>query len=194
MSQFEYLAIAFSLLYSLAALRIIGGWSKASRSETRSPRLLGLCLVHLFVVAVSFWVFFSLQEADWTFIGFLVALLIPGTLYFCATVLIPDEPDEVGSWEQHYLDGRNAYFVGTAVWGLSAAASATINLGMGVVHPARVIHLTALLIGIVGGVSRSDRVHTGLIVFMLVVCVAVTVGQVPTLFLTAEGWDLTGPG
>ena len=33
MTQFEYLAIAFSLLYSLAALRQFGGW-RERRAET----------------------------------------------------------------------------------------------------------------------------------------------------------------
>lgn len=183
MTQFEYLAIAFSLLYSLAALRIIGGWSKAMRSPTRSLRLLGITFVHLYLVAVSFWVFWSLSEVDWTFIGFLVALLIPGVLYFCATVLIPEEPDEVEDWDGYYRTVRRSYYLGIAVWGVSAAASATVNLDMGWVHPARLVHLTALSVGLLGGFSRSERVHTGLVVLMLGICVLVTLRQVPMEFL-----------
>ena len=177
MTQFEYLAIAFSLLYSLAALRIIGGLSEAFETETRSLPHLALSLVHLFLVAVSFWVFWSLRDADWTFIGFLVALLIPGALYYCSTVLIPAEPESVASWRDHHLEVRNRWYLGLALWAVGAALSATVNLGMGLAHPARGIHALALAVGLAGGLSRSERVHRGLVALLVVLSVVTVAAQ-----------------
>ncbi len=177
MTQFEYLAIAFSLLYSLAALRIIGGLSEAFEAETRSLPHLALTFVQLFLVAVSFWVFWSLRDVDWTFVGFLVALLIPGTLYYCSTVLIPAEPDEVASWRDYHRDVRHQWYLGLALWAVGAALSATVNLGMGLGHPARGIHGLAITVGLLGWLNRNERLHRGLVALLIVMTVVTVAVQ-----------------
>ena len=98
MTLFEYLAIAFSLVYSLAALRLLGGLPSALAPGRRSFVHLILTLVMLSLVAISFWTFWSLRDVAWTYPGFMVALLVPGTLYYCAAVLVPENPEAVESW------------------------------------------------------------------------------------------------
>lgn len=172
MTLFEYLAIAFSLLYSLAALRLLGGLSSALERGRRHPLHLGLCLVLLFLVTISFWVFWSLRSVEWTFAGFLAALAIPGALYYSASVLIPENPADVASWRDYYFEVHSAAFSGLALWALAAATSASVNLGMGLAHPARIVHVTALSIGVTGAVSSSHRVHGALLGVMGVLTVA----------------------
>lgn len=184
MTQFEYLAIAFSLLYSLAALRIIGGWSSAISSNTRSPGHLALTFIQLFLVATSFWVFFSLSEVAWTFHGFLVALLIPGSLYYCSSVLIPSEPASVESWTEYYNQVRRRWFFGMAMWAVAAAISSTVNLSMELTHPARAVHLTAAGIGAWGASTSSDRVHKGLTGLLLLLVVGTLAAQLRPGWLT----------
>jgi hypothetical protein len=166
MTLFEYLAIAFSLLYSLAALRLLGGLPSALERGRRHPLHFGLCLVLLFLVTISFWVFWSLRDVEWTFAGFLAALAIPGSLYYSAAVLIPENPEDVASWRDYYFKVHSAVFGGLALWALAAATSASVNLGMGLVHRARLVHVTALCIGLTGAASSSHRVHAALLSLM----------------------------
>ena len=172
MTLFEYLAIAFSLLYSLAALRLLGGLPSALDRRRRHPLHFGLCLVILFMVTISFWMFWSLRDVQWTFTGFLAALAIPGAFYYSAAVLIPENPAEVASWRDHYFDVHGAVFGGLAIWALAAATSASVNLGMGLAHPARLVHVTALSIGLIGAMSSSYRVHAALLSLMGILTVA----------------------
>ena len=63
MTLFEYLAIAFGLLYSVAALRVLGGLPVAMVPQRRYfPHLL-LTFILLLFIATSFWSFWSARVA-----------------------------------------------------------------------------------------------------------------------------------
>jgi hypothetical protein len=160
---FEYLAIAFSLLYSIAALRLLGGLPAAMDPERRDALHLSLTMVLLGVVALSFWTFWSLRGVDWTFQGFLLALAVPGLLYYCAALIIPENPADVPSWRDHYFAIRRRWYGALALWGLAAGVSASVNLGMPLQHRARGVHVTSVLIGLVGFASPKRRVHVVLV-------------------------------
>lgn len=182
MTLFEYLAIAFGLLYSVAALRILGGLRSAFDASRRYWVHLGMNLILLAAVAGSFWAFWSYREVpQWTFPSFLLALTLPGLIYFMAASLVPGNPEAVPSWKEFYFDARLPLFLGLALWALSAAANATVSLGMSPVHPARIVHLAALVIGLVGAATSRERVHEGIVVvcFGLVVVWGVTIGLAP---------------
>lgn len=160
---FEYLAIAFGLLYSVAALRVLGGLPVAIDKSRRYSLHLSLIFVLLLLIATSFWTFWSLRDVAWTFQGFLLALLVPGLLYYCAAVLVPENPEEVLSWRDYYFRAHRRWYTGLGVWGLGAAVSATVNLGMPLHHPARAVHVTSIVVGIVGSVSSNPRVHAAIV-------------------------------
>ena len=164
MTLFEYLAIAFGLLYSVAALRVLGGLPAAMARHRRYSLHLVLTFVQLMLIAISFWTFWSLRNVTWTFRGFLLALLIPGLLYYCAAVLVPENPEQVASWRDHYYRVRRRWYGGFGLWGLAAAASATVNLGMPLDHPARAVHVISVALGLAGSLSSNPRVHTGIVV------------------------------
>ena len=171
MTLFEYLAIAFSLLYSVAALRILGGLPSALAPQRRYALHLALTFNNLLLIALSFWTFWSLREVAWTFRGFTAALLIPGLLYYCAAVLIPENPENVLSWRDHFVAVRRRWYVGFAIWGLAAGVSATINLGMPLTHRARSVHVGAFLLGSAGAAlstSRYQAVIIAIIAFLLI--------------------------
>jgi len=172
LTLFEYLAIAFGLLYSLAALRILGGLRAAFDPARRHWVHLGMCLLVLETVAASFWAFWSYREvAEWTFPRFILALTLPGLIYFMAAALVPENPEQVRSWREHYFRARVALFVGLALWGLSAGLNALVSLDMPLWHSARLVHGSALLIGILGAVSSSERVHQGIVLFAMSIAV-----------------------
>jgi hypothetical protein len=185
MTLFEYLAIAFSLVYSLAALRLLGGLPSALEPGRRSPLHLVLSLTLLYLVTISFWVFWSLRDVAWTFGGFLLALMIPGTLYYCAAVLIPENPEDVDSWDTHYFAVHRRCFGGLALWAAAAALSASVNLGMGLAHPARLAQGAALTIGLVGASSSTRRVHMALAVVLAILTVVSAGGQLSPSWLAA---------
>ncbi len=172
MTLFEYLAIAFSLVYSLAALRLLGGLPSALDPRRRSLLHLLLSLSLLYLVTISFWVFWGLRDVAWTFAGFLIALTIPGTLYYCAAVLIPENPEDVDSWDTHYFAVHRRCYGGLALWAVGAALSASVNLGLGLAHPARLVQGAALTIGVVGAAAATRRVHTVLVVLLAFLTVA----------------------
>ncbi|HSM05742.1 MAG TPA: hypothetical protein VK858_14090, partial [Longimicrobiales bacterium] len=63
------------------------------------------------------------------------------------------------------------------LWAVGAALSATVNLGMGLAHPARGIHALALAVGLAGGLSRNERVHRGLVALLVVLSVVTVAAQ-----------------
>lgn len=169
---FEYLAIAFGLLYSVAALRVLGGLPSALVRDRRSWLHLALTFNMLLLIAISFWTFWSLRVVNWKFQGFLLALLVPGLLYYCAAVLVPENPEAVPSWRDHYHAVRRRWYGGFAAWGLAAGVSATVNLGMSFTHPARAVHLTSMAIGIAGVLSANARVHAFLVALIALLLIA----------------------
>lgn len=186
MTLFEYLAIAFSLVYSLAALRILGGLPAALAPGRRSFLHSTLTVTLLLLIVLSFWTFWSLREVEWTFQGFLAALLIPGVLYYCAAVLVPENPEVVESWHNHYFDVHRRWYLGIGLWGMATAASATLNLGMGLAHPARGVHLTCVLVGIIGWVSSNETIHKGLVMFLAFIFMAACFAQLEPDWLARQ--------
>jgi len=164
MTLFEYLAIAFGLLFSVAALRLLGGIPYAVPPARRYWVHLSMSGVLLLSIAASFWTFWSLRNVDWTFPRFLLSLGIPGLLYFCAAMIIPENPEDVESWEEHYYLARKRFFAGFGLWGAVAAISATVNLSVPLSHPSRLIHAVGVGIGVVGLMSSDRRVHAGIVI------------------------------
>ena len=159
MTLFEYLAIAFGLVYSVAALRLLGGLPYAVAAARRYWVHLSLTLFQLLVIAASFWSFWSLQAAEWTFPRFGLALTVPGLIYYCSAVLVPENPEDIQSWNAHYFSVRQRYFAGVGLWAIAGATNASVNAGMTFVHPSRLIHLAVLLISLIAASSTRPAVH-----------------------------------
>ena len=86
--------------------------------------------------------------------------------FFCAAVLVPENPENVPSWREHYIAVRRRWYWGLALWGVAAGASASVNLAMPLSHPARLVHVTALAFGVVGALSSKLRLHAVMVATM----------------------------
>jgi len=159
---FEYLAIAFSLVFSFAAVRLVGGLPYALEPGRRYWVHLAFVFHELLRVAAGFWVFWSFREIAWSFPRFLLALVGPGLVYFLAAALVPADPSGVDSWHDFYFGVRRRYFLGIACWAVAVAIATTILVQMPWFHPFRLVQLAFLAFGIVGATSESSRVHAGL--------------------------------
>lgn len=186
MTLFEYLAIAFSLVLSSAAMRLVGGLPHAFARNRRYWVHFCFLLLCLFSVAIAFWAYWSYREATWDLLKFLVALTHLGTVYFLATTIVPEDAGEVVAWRDYYYSVRARYFSGVIFLALTTATNATLLVGMPLNHPARLSQSLLLVCGVVGASTASGRIHAGLAVFAL----SMTVIFSATVFLRAS--SLTG--
>ena len=129
MTLFEYLSIAYSLVFSFAALRLVAGLPHAVDRKRRSLLHLANVGILLFGTAAVFWAQWSARDVQWTFPLFLIRFAGPGVLYFLACTLVPDEPSGVGSWEEHYFSVRTKYFGGICAWACIMVINSTVVLG-----------------------------------------------------------------
>jgi hypothetical protein len=167
MTLFEYLAIAFSLVFSFAAVRLVGGLPAALARGRRYWVHLSFVLHELFRVAAGFWAFWSLRQTEWTFPAYLLAFVGPGLVYFLAATLIPENPADVDSWRDFYFAIRRRYFVAIVCWAVAIALTTTVLIGMPWSHPFRLVQLAFVALGLAGAAFESERMHAGLAVVAL---------------------------
>ncbi len=169
MTLFEDLAIAFGLVYALAAMRLVGGLPSALDPARRYWVHLTLVLSLLLGTIASFWTFWSLKDIEWEFTNFLLGLAIPGILYYIIATLVPEDPSEVASWRRHYYDVRVRFYSGLGLWGLATVANSIVNLGLPWVHPARFFQVFVLGIAVTGVLTPNPKVHGALVIILTVV-------------------------
>lgn len=159
MTLFEYLAIAFSLVFSFSAVRLVGGLPYALEPQRRSWVHVAFVFHELMRVAAGFWVFWSYREIEWSFPTYLIALVGPGIIFYLAAALVPEDPSHVLSWEDHYYEVRRSYFLGILAWTLVVAISTHVLIGLPLLHPFRLTQVAFAVFAITGATSRSPRVH-----------------------------------
>jgi hypothetical protein len=176
MEVFDYLAIAFTLVLSLSAVRLIGGLPDAVKPGVRYGVHLAFVAWQLIVTSVAFWILLSYREATWTLPMFGLVLTSLGLIYYNACVLIPENSNSVVSWRDHFNTFRRRYFIGVAAWMITAAASSTIVIDMPLLHPARIGHALIIAAAIAGFTARSERTHAllaaGLLLFSLIMALS----------------------
>jgi hypothetical protein len=159
MSLFEYVAIAFSLIFSFAVLRLVGGISHVLDPGRRYWVHAAHVCFQLLATAVSFWIMFSYRDVEWTLPGFLLVLVIPALFYFNANVLIPEAPASIESWRVHYFAIRKRYWIAVCLWTVVTSITSTTLLEVPIVHHSRAVQLLIFAFGVGGIVSASPRVH-----------------------------------
>lgn len=160
MTLFEYLAIAYTLVLSFAAVRLLDGLSHALVAHRRywvHAAYLGLMLLATLVV---FWTHWSAHELEWTFLTFAVNLSGPGVVYVLSRTLVPDDPGAVASWRDYFYSVRRRYFSGLCVWAVLMFAQTSFVLGAPLLHPSRIIQVGLLIFGLAGLATDDPRVHS----------------------------------
>ncbi len=172
MTLFEYLAIAFSLVLSSAAMRLVAGLPYAVQPNSRYwVHIVAVCGQLLLTTGV-FWVFWSYQAVTWNLPRFYLALASPGLVYFNACTIIPESPSSVANWRDHFYSVRRRWYFGMLCWGLVTCVISTVVLDMPWSHPARIAQAAVVTGGGVGAASSSERVQEALAVVLAVLMVA----------------------
>lgn len=159
MTLFEYLSIAISLVLSFSAIRLLAGLPHLLDPDRRYWVHTVFVLCSLIVTAVGFWNFWNFRAAMWTLPRFLLALTIPGSLYYCACALVPDDASAVDSWHDYYWRFRRRYFAGLIVIVVAISTNLYVLLDVSIFDPSRVPQLTGGVVGLIGFFSDNHRVH-----------------------------------
>ena len=173
MTTFEYLAVAYSLLFSITALRLVGALPYVFRRDRVYGVHAAIVVLLIFAITFNFWTFLGYQNIEWTFIKFLGLLAIPATLYFMASMLVPDHPELVESWKEHYYHRRVQYFSGHIGWMVIAIINTTFILDLPLTHPMRGLQVAFLIIGLCSLGSKREIVHRAMVgcVFILFIII-----------------------
>ena len=157
MTLFEYLAIAFSLVFSFTAMRLISGLPHAFDRERRYWIHLFYVGFNLFLTTAAFWAFWNFRDVSWSLPRFLLVLTATGLLYFLACLLVPESPSLVESWRDYFHSIRRRYFVGTGAYILVGVIMSTLLIGLPWNHPARALQLYALTGAVMGTAFSGER-------------------------------------
>ena len=161
--------VGLALLFTAAAMRLIGGLSSALAPDRRYWIHSAFTCLMIGGIAIGFWNLWSIAGVTWTLPRFLLALGIPGANYYIATVLIPENPADVPSWRDYYYATRVRFFGGLLALLMIQAVSARVLLGMAWTDPVRILDLGFMGFALVGMRSDNPRVHAGLAILMAVV-------------------------
>jgi len=163
-SQFEYISVAVSLVYSLLLAKLVGAIPVAVRSEQRYW-IHTLWIVNLALgCMVSWWGLWSFREVVWGPGRFLAVFAFPSIIYLRAIVLLTEEPREVRSWSDHYYKSRRTFFLLGVVGGANQAISP--RLIMAQQQPTLVVIGTIAFAAVSGlaAFSASPGVHAAVAV------------------------------
>ena len=167
MTLFEYLAIAFTLVLSFSATRLLAGFSHALGTDRRYWVHLTFVICQFLGTALAFWNLWSFREALWTLHRFAITLAIPSSLYFVSCALIPEQPGSVASWRTYYFSARRRVFAGYVAVSVSIFLASATVLGIPPLHPIHGTQMLGLSVGVAGFCLASERVHAALAVLAL---------------------------
>ena len=181
MDLFNYILIALSFVYTAAVLRLLGGISAATNKQSRYSVHLILIIVALLSIVISFWGTWALRDVDWKLYKFILALLDGALYYFMATVLVPENPNEIESWKSYYFAIKNKYFYTILFFLFYVQIHSIVLTDQEFLHPARLGNLIALIPIYFGIKSSNHKVHFGIAIYYiaLVIIMVFTIAAEP---------------
>lgn len=168
MDFFNFIIIAFSFVYTAAVLRILGGISAATNKESRYSVHIIFLAVNIISIIISFWGTWALKDVDWKLYKFILALMDGALYYYIATILVPENPNEVSSWKNYYFENKNKFFYGMLFFLVYIQVHSFVLIHQELWHPARLGNLLAFIPIIIGIRSKSHKVHLGLAIYYIV--------------------------
>lgn len=168
MDFFNYILIAFSFVYTAAVLRILGGISAATNKERRYSIHLIFLVVILISIVISFWGIWALRDVEWKLYKFILALMDGALYYFIATVLIPENPNEIESWKDYYYKNKHKLFYGMLFFLFYVQIHSVVLIEQELIHPARLGNLIALIPIYLGIQSKNHKIHFGIAIYYLI--------------------------
>lgn len=176
MTVFEYLSVAVSIVLSLAVVRLLSGLPHLAVAPKRYWVHFGYVFLVALQIALVWWNMWAYhQVTDWIFPGFISILIVPSTVYFIASTLVPDAPESIESWRTYFFRIRRRFFIAYIFLFLCFFTNSWLLLELPVVHPQRILQASGIALCSVGASSSNSRVQAVLVSTALVlVAIAVT--------------------
>jgi len=169
MELFDYISIAFSFVYTAAALRLIGGLPAATNKDRRYIVHLLFILIILISIISSFWGIWAYRNLEgWKLYKFIFLLLDGSLYYFIATVLVPENPNEVDSWKDHYYKNKHKLFFAMLIFLTYIQLNGYVLNGIFDLGPEQFFHVIFLIPIYFGLKSKNHKVHVAIACFYLI--------------------------
>ena len=162
MTLFEYISVAFSIVLSLSAVRLLGGLSVSLLPERRYWPHAAWIVFALLNSAILWWNIWSFRDLEWNVIFFFFVLSLPALIYLQAAALVPENPESVQSWRDYFFAARTRFFVALASFFVAAVAVSWFLLDLPLLHPLRAVQASAFVLALSGAVSTNKRLHESL--------------------------------
>ncbi len=130
MTTFEYLSVAYTLILSLAVVRVLSGVPHALRPGRRYWVHVSWVFFAVALCLTAFWAFLSYREVEWTLLRFIAVLASPALIYTYSSLVIPSDPSTIASWRDYFFDVRIPLFSTGAIFMVIANLSNYALLGV----------------------------------------------------------------
>jgi len=168
MTHFEYLAVSVAMLISVAVARIISGLPHAVEAHRRFLLHWGWMLLWLWAITVTWWNIWIYRDLDWTFVRFLLFLAMNGPLLFIAYTLVPDNPEQVASWKDHFYATRKRFFGATIVFYVILLVQLSVLQSVPLFDPTRSAIFFLLALSVVAFVNAKPAVQYSIFTIKIV--------------------------
>ena len=181
MTTFEYLAGAYTLILSFAVVRIVGGVPHALRPGRLYWVHVSWLSLAVAMCLMSFWLFLSYREFEFTLPRFVVILAVPVLIYMYSSLVAPSNPSSIESWRDHFFEIRVPLFsVGLALSGF-VIFNNYVFFGIPLFAPVLLPTEALLVVFAVGLSSGKPQLHAVLALS-------------PPIITTLNALQLTQPG
>ncbi len=159
-TPFDHVAVAFSMVMSLAVVRLLDGLRPALASRAGWWVQATWVTQKLVAVALCWWIFWWMRTSvTWTATTFLWMLMSPALLFLQASALVTTHPLAIESWRAHFLSTRRWFFAIEGAFVLHSLLTSTLLRGVPARDPLRIVQGMAVVTATIGIASARPRVH-----------------------------------
>ena len=168
MTLYEHIAIANSIILSLAAVRLLDAIPHAFDPARRYWIHCAFIIVILWATAQYWWISWTFAHVDsWTYAKFLLYLVPPAILYSTARTLGSPNPSQVSSFRGHFTEIRTRFFALLVAYMFFIVLGSWLIVGVPLLHPIRLSQFFVIVLALSGAFFDSSRHHAVLAGFFL---------------------------
>ena len=161
MSHFEYIAVAFSLVFALILTKLLESLPSVFHPRRRYW-IHSLWTIHMiFSVMGLWWALWEFRNTSWTPFLFVGVMAFPVILYMRTILLLQDPSGGADSWEVLFFANRKAFFTASFLAPVAAVLfDLTAIQSEGPARQTRLLgYLVLLVLCVPGLVTDSRKVH-----------------------------------
>lgn len=176
MTLFEYLSVATSIVLSLSAAQLLGQLRSVVRSTTRYWVHVLWIFFALLLHLLIWWEFWGYRTVvSWDFFSFALLLLNPAILFVCSSALVRTESNAFEDWSRHFFEVRKTVFLTLAMLTPVSVLRRLVLTDMPILSSQNFPEAIFALLFLVGLISKSKKLHAGLVLTCWIVLVITTV-------------------